>query len=254
MVAGVRLGLGLAAGLCVALAHAQNPKLRIQGDYAFPPYSYLREGKPVGIDVDIVQELGRRSGVQFDIGLVPFKRVVESVRAGSVEAGMALLHNAEREGFALFTGVLHNSTYSLFVLKDRPMRFDGSLDSLQGQRIGKVRGFFVSEAFDAEVAVGRVQLEETAGSEQGLQMLRAGRVDAISGQTVVTRYLAQQAGMVEALRVLPFPLVPDKPAFLVLSRAAAIADREALGERLRLMLEQMHRDGSIARIEARHLQ
>lgn len=252
MGAGIRILLGLGAALLALTAQAQ--KLRVQGDYAFPPYSYLRDGKPAGIDVDIVQELGRRSGVQFELELVPFKRVVESVRAGSIDAGMALLHNAEREGFALFTGVLHNSTYSLFVLKDKPLRFDGSLNSLQGQRIGKVRGFFISEAFDAEVAAGRIQVEETAGAEQGLQMLRLGRVDAVSGQTVVTRYLAQQNGMGEALRVLPLPLVPDKPAFLVLSRAAAIPDREALGERLRLALEQMHKDGSVARIEARHLQ
>lgn len=239
--------------LLAAFPGGAQPRLRIQGDFAFPPYSYLRDNQPVGIDVDILRELGRRTGVVFDIELTPFKRAVESVRAGAVDAGMALLRNPEREGFAIFTGVLHNSTYSLFVRKSSTLVFE-DLSSLRGKRIGKVRGFFISEAFDADVAAGRIQVSETAGAEQGLQMLLLDRVDAVSGQTVVTRYLARQGGMVDALRVLPLPLVPDRPAYLVLSRASALPDKEALGERLRLALDAMHRDGSIERIEARYLQ
>jgi len=242
----------LALLLLQAAAQAQT-RLKVQGDYAFPPYSSLRANEPHGIDVDILRELGRRTGVQFDIELTPFKRVVESVRGGTVDGGMAILRNPEREGFALFTGVMHNSTYSLFVRQDSKLVFDG-LASLHGKQIGKVRGFFVSEAFDAEVAAGRITVHETAGAEQGLSMLMLGRVDALSGQTVVTRYLARQAGLADDLRPLPTPLAPDRPTYLVLSRASKLPDKEALAERLRLALEAMHKDGTIERIEARHLQ
>ncbi|WP_374436434.1 substrate-binding periplasmic protein [Inhella sp.] len=245
--------LGLLLGPWLALGALAQVQLKVLGDFAFPPYSSLRGTEPVGIDVDILHELGRRTGVQFQIELVPFKRVVESVRAGTVDGGMALLRSAEREGFALFTGVMHNSTYSLFVTRDSKMEFDG-LASLHGKRIGKVRGFFISPEFDAEVAAERIQLHETAGAEQGLHMLMLGRVDAISGQTVVTRYLARQLGYADSVRPLPTPLVPDRPTFLVLSRASKLPDKEALAERLRLALEAMHKDGSIERIEARHLQ
>lgn len=245
---------GALLGLLAVLAPVQaQTVLRVQGDFAFPPYSSLRGNEPVGIDVDILSELGRRTGVRFDVELTPFKRVVESVRAGTVDGGMAILRNPEREGFALFTGVMHNSTYSLFVRQDSKLVFEG-LHSLHGKRIGKVRGFFVSEAFDAEVAAGRITVHETAGAEQGIAMLMLGRVDAISGQTVVTRYLARQTGQAEGLRALPTPLAPDRPTYLVLSRASKLPDKEALAERLRLALEAMHKDGTIERIEARHLQ
>lgn len=245
--------LGLLFGLLLGAGAAAQVRLKILGDFAFPPYSSPRGAEPVGIDVDILRELGRRTGVQFDIELTPFKRVVESVRAGTVDGGMAVLRSAEREGFAIFTGVMHNSTYSLFVQRDSKMEFDG-LPSLHHKRIGKVRGFFISEDFDAEVAAGRIQLHETAGAEQGLHMLILGRVDAISGQTVVTRYLARQLGYADQVRPLPNPVVPDRPTYLVLSRASKLADKEALAERLRLGLEAMHKDGTIERIEARHLQ
>ncbi len=241
----------LLCGLLMARpAFAQ--RLVVVGDYAFAPYSFLRDGQPVGIDVDIMRELSARTGIAFDIQLMPFKRVVESVRMGTVDAGMAVLRNPEREAFALFTGVLHNSTYVLFTGLGREFRFD-SLEQLRGKTIGKVRGFFISEAFDAEVAAGRIALSETAAAEQSLRMLVAGRVDAISGQAVVTRYLARELGLADKLVALPQALTPDRPAFLVLSRASTLVDKERLAERLRQGLESLHRDGTVATIEARWL-
>lgn len=241
----------LAASCGTGAAMAQT-RLAVAGDYAFPPYSFVQGDKPAGIDVEILQELGRRSGVAFDIRLTPFKRVIESVREGTVDAGMAVLRSGEREGFAIFTGVLHSSSYVLFVPRGSPLSFDG-LDSLRGKRIGKVRGFLISEAFDAEAAAGRILVSETASAEQGLRMLLAGRLDALSGQSVVMRYLAREAGWADSLQMLAQPLAPDRPAYLVLSRASALPDKDRLAQRLRLALEAMHKDGTIERIEARFL-
>lgn len=241
-------------GGCLSLAvWAQtDPRLTVHGDYAFPPYSYLQDGQARGIDVELMQELSQRSGIAFDIQLVPFKRVIESLRLGTVDLGMAVLRNAEREAFAIYSGVLHNSTYVLFAPKGREFRFD-SLESLRGKNIGRVRGFFISEAFDAEVAAGRIMVSESAAAEQGIKMLMAGRVDAISGQSVVTRYLAREMGLADRLSALPQALTPDRPAYLVLSRASAMPDKERISERLRQALEAMHRDGTVERIEARYM-
>lgn len=232
------------------LAHAQT-RLSVAGDVAFPPYSYLVEGQPTGIDVDILAELSRRTGIEFDIQLMPFKRVIETLRDGRVDAAMAVLRSAERESFAIFTGVLHNSTYALFVVQGSSLSFEG-LESLRGRQIGKVRGFLMGEAFDAEVAAGKIRLSETATAEQTLRMLLAGRVDAISGQVVVTRYIARELGLADRISALPRPLLPDRPSFLVLSRQAPVPDKEALAQRLKLALDTMHKDGSVQRIEARY--
>ena len=190
-------GLALCAVLLPAALGAVSAqtagRLSVAGDVAFPPYSYLIAGHPAGIDVDILAELSRRTGIEFDVQLAPFKRVIETVRDGRVDAGMAVLRSAEREGFAIFTGVLHNSTYALFVPTGSWLAFDG-LESLRGRHVGKVRGFFVSEAFDAEVASGQIRITEAATAEQSLRMLVAGRVDAVSGQAVVTRYVARELG------------------------------------------------------------
>lgn len=254
----VLLGLGLAVATAVGaqpIAPSTSPliaPLVVNGDYAFPPYSYLQDNKPSGIDVEIMQELSQRTGLAFDIQLVPFKRLIENLKVGATDLGMAVLRNPEREAFALYSGVLHNSTYVLFTNRGREFRFE-SLEHLRGKSIGRVRGFFISEAFDAEVAAGRITVSDSAAAEQSIKMLQAGRVDAISGQSVVTRYLAREMGLVDKLVALPQALTPDRPAYLVVSRAAALADKERLGERLRIALEAMHKDGTVDRIEARYL-
>jgi polar amino acid transport system substrate-binding protein len=242
----------LAAVATIGAAAQGGLRLTVQGDQAFPPYSYLQDGRPAGIDVEIMQELSRRSGVAFDIQLVPFRRLIESLRQGTVDLGMAVLRSSERESFSIYSGVLHMSSYALFVLKGREFPFT-TLASLHGKRIGRVRGFFISEDFDAELAAGRIPVTESAIAEQSIRMLVAGRVDAISGQSVVTRYLAREMGLADRLSALPQALAPDRPAHLVLSRASAVADKERLAERLRLVLEGMHRDGTIGQIEAGHL-
>lgn len=254
---GVRAGLAalgaLLLGAAVAAA-AQTPlpaRLSVAGDVAFPPYSYLAGGQAAGIDVDILAELSRRTGIEFDLQLMPFKRVIESLREGRIDAGMAVLRSPQREDFAIFTGVLHNSTYALFVPAGSTLAFDG-LDSLRGRHIGKVRGFYVSEDFDAEAAAGRIRVTEAATSEQSLRMLLAGRVEAISGQLVVMQHVARELGLADRLQALPRPLAPDRPAFLVLSRQSPLRDKEALAQRLRLALEAMHKDGSVQRIESRY--
>lgn len=248
----LRLALPLLIGVLASAGAAAQGRLIVTGDIAFPPYSYQLDDKPAGIDVEIMQELGRRTGLQLEIRLAPFKRVIESVREGSVDAGMAVLHSAERESFAIYTGVLHTSTYALFVPQGSKLAFDG-LESLRGKRIGKVRGFFVSEAFDAEVAAGRIFVSEAANAEQSLRMLLAGRVDAVSGQSVVTRHLARQIGLADQLQALPKPLAPDRPAYLVLSRASALPGKDALAQRLRQALQAMRKDGSLERIESRYV-
>lgn len=247
---GVRAVLAGVLTCPLAMAQGGVAPLVVVGDVAFPPYSYLEAGQPRGIDVELMQELSRRTGVPLQLSLQPFKRVIESLRSGSVDAAMAVLHSAEREAFALYAGVLHTSTYVLFVPRGAEFAFSG-VESLRGKRIGKVRGFFISEAFEAEVAAGRIVLEEAASSDQTLRMLLAGRVDAFSGQSVVTRYYAREAGVLDKITALPQVLTPDRPSHLVLSRASAWPDKVRWAERFRQVLDAMHRDGTVARIEAR---
>ena len=57
---------------------------------------------------------------------------LRSMERGNAPPRGSVLRNPEREAFALYTGVLHNSTYVLFTPAGREFRFD-SLEQLRGK-------------------------------------------------------------------------------------------------------------------------
>lgn len=229
---------------------ATPTRLEVGGDYAFAPYSFIENGRPAGIDVDLMRELSRRTGVELHVHLQPFKRVLEELRQGRLDAGMAVLHSTEREAFLQYTGVLRLSRYQLFVRRGQEFPFERAED-LRGRSVAVVRGFLVGDTLREELSSARVRLESVASQEQTLRMLLAGRVDAIAGQSVVMRHLAREQGAAGRLSALPTPVIPDRPAYLVLSRRGGLAERDRLAELLCQGLESMHRDGTVERIEGR---
>ena len=63
-----------------ALAVASEPqRLKLVSLANFPPYAWEKNGEPVGIDVDIVHELGRRTGLIFVILSLPTQRALMMV-------------------------------------------------------------------------------------------------------------------------------------------------------------------------------
>ena len=62
-----RLAWALAAGLFAAWAMAAP--LKVGTDESLPPYSFVREGKAVGIDVDMLRLAAQR--LQLEVEIVP---------------------------------------------------------------------------------------------------------------------------------------------------------------------------------------
>ena len=65
---------------------------RVAMDPSFPPFESLdANGVPVGLDVDLVNEIARRMGVQADITAVGFDELVDAVAARRVDGAVSAL-------------------------------------------------------------------------------------------------------------------------------------------------------------------
>lgn len=71
-----------------ALALAQGSGgLRYGGDSAFPPIEFLdAQGKPQGLQIDVLNEMARETGLHFDVHLGPWKEIEAAFRAGQIDA------------------------------------------------------------------------------------------------------------------------------------------------------------------------
>ena len=90
----------------------------VVSDDDFPPYSFIDSDKKVkGIDVDLLHEMAKRLGIEVNIKLVPWKRLLLMTEKGDIFGAFSLFKTPARELFSLFTHPVHYSTFVLFTSK-----------------------------------------------------------------------------------------------------------------------------------------
>lgn len=214
----------------------------------YQPYVLKNEGEVSGIDVDVVQEVGRRIGLPIDIKLAPWSRIEMALAAGDIDCVFSYFRTPEREGYAYFTGVpMHSTQYTLFIRKEDQGRVR-ELADLYGERIGINRGFVTPREFTDAREQKKIRVFEVAEDSQSLQMLAMGRLAAVLTNADVGHYLISRMGLTDIVPLTP-PL-STTPAYLVLRRAPEF---EPLLERFNWALFEILRDGTYAEIHKRYM-
>ncbi len=230
------------------------PQLTLHSEFSFPPYNWVENEEYKGIDLDIVREACQRAGISPVFKNRPWKRVLKEVETGEADGGFSSFMTPEREAFAHFlTGSpLHYSTYSIFAKQGREFPYK-KVEDLFGKRLGIVRGFAINKDFDDAVKAGKIIVEEVTALEQNILKLLADRIDAFVHQQDLTMYALKTKKFQGNVVMLPVPIEPARPAYLIISKAAKIPQKEQLTERLNTALKNMQEDGTIANICDKYL-
>ncbi|MDK2125606.1 substrate-binding periplasmic protein [Parachitinimonas caeni] len=216
-----RYALSLLALCCsTSVLAAGKPKEITCYSDTFAPYVLSADGKITGIDVDTIDEVGKRIGVKINFKLLPWVRLEEDIKKGAgseVECAYAYGRTPEREAYMDFTTVpLHVTAYTLFARKDANIAYK-SLADMKGKSVGLRRGFKAPPEFEEAVKSGQIKVEEIDKDEQNLQKLSSGRIDAILTNQDVGRYTA---GQLKISNIMPLsPPVKSTPTFLIFNKA-----------------------------------
>ena len=242
----------LSLTLLGATAHARTVKF--VSDIDFAPYSMLVDGKPAGIDVELIQAAADKAGVTVDIELKPWAEVIKMVTAGTCDGAFSLFLSPEREKIALFmeASPVHASDFVLFTKVGDTFPF-GAYDDLAGKTIGKVQGISLGDDFAKAVAEGKITVREYPDLTSSLSALIQDQTNAYAGNIDVTYYRLKAMGMTSSISYLSKKLVENQPAYLVMSRASDLEDKEDILQRLGMALDAMRKDGSYNRIAKRYL-
>lgn len=220
---------------------------------SFPPFTWQEGEKAVGIDVDIIKALSKRSGIPIKIEFKPWKRVIYMIREGEADGGFAAFKTPEREIFSLFIEpAMHYSTYKVFVKKGKEFEFN-SIRDLFGRTIGKNHGFKISQEFDRALEDHDILTIEGRTMEHNIKLLKAGRTDGLLGNEAEVLHVMKLLGIQDDLVALPKPLRVPRPAYLMISRASDVSKNNALMDKLRQTLSDMKADGTFDEINARYL-
>lgn len=250
----LRLLLGLmVACMASAVQAAECGPYRV-AYYEFGSLYYRNAaGEFHGIDKDIMDELGRRTGCRFESYLDSRVRIWTFLADGSLDMTVSGIQNAERDQIADFAIYLKSRNYLLLV-SDRSKRVN-TLQNFTDDpslRLAVVKFFKHGEPFDSwiEQLKKLKRVDEYADADMVARIVAKGRADGFLSQPLIWARLIEKNLLYDRVRYLDVAPNTEIRAGLVMSR------KRMAPEHVRLMqdgIKSMLKDGTMLRIYQRHL-
>lgn len=216
-----------------------------------PPYQTLGpEGKPTGIDIELVMEAARRMPCTIDWELAPRARAVLLVQEGKADAIVGVARTAEREAFGIFSQPIREGRNVLIVRKgDIKSHPYNSLTELAatGFRLAVTSGTKYSQEFEDLARSGALadNIVTVQNGESAMAMLLRDRVDGFLDGYRIAIDRAEQMEMRDDIDVHPM-FINEHKAFALFSRTSGI--NPATITRFNAVMLGMQADGSTTRI------
>ncbi|MBO7147690.1 MAG: ABC transporter substrate-binding protein/permease [Lentisphaeria bacterium] len=194
------------SALLTSCKEDSKPKLLMVTEATFPPYEYHQNGKIIGIDPEIIQEIARRIGYDLVIEDMSFDSIITAVQTGKADiAASGITVTEERKQRIAFTVPYVMSEQLIIVPEKTDIRKPADL---KGKRIGVQHG----STSDLYVAKHFQNPQRFANAALGVAALVSGKLDAVvldGGPAKV--HSARNPG----LKLLPEALVHEEYAFVL---------------------------------------
>ncbi|WP_095079524.1 transporter substrate-binding domain-containing protein [Pseudomonas sp. Irchel s3h17] len=164
----------------------EHPSVRVNVVDGYPPLSFFnKNGEFVGIASDVLSKVSLRTGLKFDIRVMPaVSAMVENVGNNDSEFIATLTPSSERERMLHFTRPYLTSPYVLIAKANADISF--SLEKLAGKRLALSRNNDMHEWLTSNVP--NIQLVDADDSEHAMSMVVRGEADAMVGPLIVSNY------------------------------------------------------------------
>ena len=217
------MALGLLAG-CGGSNSDNNSDANTSGDDAaktklvvatspdFPPFESLEGGEVVGIEVDILNKIAEKMGMELDIQQMDFDSVIPGVQAGKFDVGMSgITVTDKRKENVDFSSVYFMAAQAIVVTADSGIT--GKAD-LEGKKVSVQTGTTAEEYC---MGNGYEVLAFTANNDAAAA-LTTGKVDAWVVDNEVALAMAPELGLSvldEAMTSEPYAFAFQKGSELV---------------------------------------
>ncbi len=224
----------------VSLDHVKKAgKLTIATSPDFPPFESLGENGAVeGIEIDILNIICDKLGVELEINQIDFDSVLPGVQAGKYNVGVSGISvTPKRQKNALFTDPYCLAAQAIVVLKDSPI---AAKADLTGKKIAVQTGT-TAETFCME---NGYTISAFTANNDAQSALLSGKVDAwvIDDLTAAEMVKAYNEANGEQLVILSEALTTEPYAF------AFSFGSETLVEEINKIIDELLADGTIAAI------
>lgn len=201
-----------------------------------------------GIDPDLVAELARRTGCQFEISVRPRSDIWTALQSGDLDMATSGIATAERRGFAYFIPYLY--------LRNRlilPSYLGNDLNSLEafhdmpGARIGVIASYRHGPYIDAMLRILRAEgrVREYRDDAARFSALLNGEVEGVIGHELNLQGSVLDPQQRRKFRIIDVSPGPAIPHGLVLARKRFTPAQSAQWQR---QIDALWLDGGLAKI------
>ncbi len=205
-----------------------------------PPSSFLHDGRPRGLSVEIVQEILRRIGQPDTIALVPWARGYKLALSEADTALFSATRLAQRESLFEWVGPLYRQHWGFYGWKGRTVDITGMAAA---KKVGRIGTYHQDAKMQYLQAQGFENLVPTNKNITNLMHLKQGNIDLWVSSDFNMPHLARQAGLSPGQLELVYTVdsVGNYIAFSKKTSAHVIRLWQAV-------LDEIKSDGTYARI------
>lgn len=153
-------------------ASANNSKTIDVGLSDVPPYSYMRDGSIRGMHVDILKQIEKESGLNFNISLLPHARSKKGLETGSTD--MLFVFRIVCEKYNQYEVIPINS----YLLPPLIYLNESANPKKKNLKIARVIGTCLGLN---KHGIDSTNIVEVASLDQGFKMIHANRIDGVCG-------------------------------------------------------------------------
>lgn len=213
-------------------------KLSIASSPDFPPFEELENGEVVGIEIDILNMICEKLGVELEINQMDFDSVLPGIQAGKFNVGVSGISvTEERQKNVLFTDPYCLAAQAIVVVEGSDIT---SKADLEGKKVSVQTGT-TAESFTQAEGYEVLSYQANNDAEQALM---SGKVDAwvIDDLTAADMVKVNNAQGGTQLVVLEEPMTTEPYAF------AFAFGSEDLVEEINGIIKELVADGTIASV------
>ncbi len=117
----------------------ENGKLTVYTEAGFAPYEFYSDNKIVGVDVELMQKVADKIGVELEVTDVNFDTIVGSVQSGKADVGAAgiTITDERAESVNFSKGYSTSAQYVIVIAEDDSVK---TVEDLNGKTIGIQQG------------------------------------------------------------------------------------------------------------------
>ena len=163
-------------------------------DNTYPPFEFTKDGKLIGIDVDLITAIAKDQGFKIDIEQMDFSGIIPAMQAGMLDIGMGGMSITDKRKETVdFSEPYFAAGVSLVVANNN--QTITSLDDLSGKKVVVKNGTVGASFADKNTKQYGYSIIQVSDSASMFQEVTNGTADALMEDYPVISYAIATGGL-----------------------------------------------------------